>query len=241
MILDSSFGNSLRCLRRAIGRKDGYVVVVALSNESCRRLNRCTQFDALPGISVSELNQRVQAGDRQILGWYRDRAREVTLRLRMELPRARIWLSIGLEDAYTDETAYRLIRAVSRASKPLGVRRVVRNPVSNVAQVSMGEDMMLLHGKSPVFRPDTPMRLRGIGLDGVSLVCRPGDSSYSPRMTESRVRDWMAANPSKVVMLWNHRWQGVFWPLGQTPRFVPPRDRRFEIDRCDILAARRLL
>jgi hypothetical protein len=211
-VLLGTFGNSFSCIEDYIDRyrKREKWLEIHLSNESCRRNDRCYQGELRKQMSVGALNRAIATRSPRVIRDIRGRLARLAANLRQVYSNVgltygdstRIVVSMGLESAWGSRSQLVLKGLIEEYGF-----EALHNPV-NPRRDAIG-GLIELH-------TDYERRTNYVAVnDGIPL-------NYS------QLRHYKAAHRDAVaVLLWDADLQGRFYPF----EFVRPSDRSF---RCDL-------
>lgn len=204
-LLYLTFGNSEELLIEFKLSLDGRtsVVRIHISNEACRRNERCQEFDFLPELSVDDYNQALETGDPSVYGPIGALIESLAALLeRHKAIGMEQYISTGLENNFTPEAECALIAFIRSIT---GIP-VVSNPLY-FRDMPCRPDVWEFHGIT------APVRTPCISsLDGVA-----------PFQEDQALADWLHATYNQCIAgaVWYPRWQGI-----DDGPFVAPALRR---------------
>ena len=234
-VLWGTFGEDTQCLAMWFDQLKGrpHLLEIHLSNEACRRNNRCYESDFLPRLSVSQLNKRLESGDDEIISRYTTRIIAIREAIAPFIRgNGEYLLSTGLEDNFS-EGAYRKVLALVQENWP---HKTVRSPVGDPSRRrSDSATYMEGHGATPQFK-DNVQCIVNLDGDDMHFPHRAAVTRRSVSWEGSQQFVARYQQKCRATFLWAAPWQGI---IGDT--FIPPLDRELIVSREDVAAVQRLL
>lgn len=212
----NSFGTSNECLDKFLALQGEKLLEVHLVNAPCQSNNRCGSYELLAGTNSKQYDALLRAKDPATFSALTAYAQAAANAILPRLGGSACYISVFLEDPYSDEAMTNAIAAV----RPLFPGcKMVRNPRGiNPAKGLAGADVFEDHGPEAKVLPGVPCIVDLDGVD-ISFPWRKArlptyiDVSQLPAYIEKYAR-------CDANFLWVAEFNGI-----DGPKFVDPRAR----------------
>lgn len=218
--LPLSFGRDTKCLAKLATQKPGIWLHAYLSNESCRRLNRCDKTELLPRFSTGRYKRTLIKRPKSITKPIQNRLKKI---LDTYSGFGKLTIVTGLEDDLSRlerESLIRIIREVYHG--PL-----IQNPLvpgTAVKHVTLEYHRVFDDHKPTRFTPRTIYNN-----DGAS-PCEAGRRCALPDLSMSTLCDSLRQSRASTKLIWSGMFNGIRF---QGRRFIYPARRSFDFSNQD--------
>lgn len=200
-----------------------------LSNETCRRGERCREGELFRHYNTRALNAALEANDPKVLAAYKLRALSWRALIEPGGPgNLRLSLSLGLEDNYTR----RAYRNLARAIEEVWPYEITRNPMAPSEGISDLAHRLERHQ----LRADISAPKCAFNNDGYDVRLSAGRRALAGSISLSELRSEIEryGGHCDVFVWWNN--QGLI-----SGRDTPPRQRSIQIFSSDVQVVNKLL
>lgn len=220
-LLPLSFGDSIACITRLTASKPGmpWKLRAYLSNESCRRFNRCdTRRELLPGYSSTRYRHTLEKNPKSIEPQILRRLYKI---VQMLSPFGDLEIVAGLEDDLSPAARQNLITIIERGF----YGKIIQNPLNPANRIGGYE--LEYHSLQP--DKPRPRRACSVNNDGFRLI----PSTTKPGSLDLPVSAFRAKfNHCGNGFIWHPAFNGIRYT--KEGRFIKPHRRGFRLSNQDI-------